>query len=132
MQTENFGEHIMVDGYEGSRKKLDDGQYVLRCLNDLVVKCGMHKLREPVLVNAPDNQIKDPGGWSGYVLIAESHISIHTFPARGFLTADIYTCRNGLDTDLFASFLRNAFDLKDLEMNFIRRGCKYPEHDIYT
>jgi len=42
---------------------------------------------------------KDPGGWSGFVIIAESHISIHTFPARRFVSIDVYTCKNGLKKD---------------------------------
>jgi len=32
-------------------------------------------------------------------MIAESHISFHTFPKRGFVTIDVYTCQNELDTD---------------------------------
>lgn len=43
---------------------------------------------------AASNDKKGPGGWSGFAVIQESHISIHTFPERGFLSADVYTCRN--------------------------------------
>ena len=75
---------------------------------------------------AEGNDKKDPGGFSGFVMIIESHISIHTFPARGFVSADVYTCQNGLDTDLIAAYLKEAFDLQDIEQNFIIRGTKYP------
>jgi S-adenosylmethionine decarboxylase len=90
----------------------------------------MHALIEPVIIEAPDNQIKDPGGWSGYVVIAESHISIHTFPRRRFISADVYTCQNGLDQKLIVDYFKKKFLLEEVEVNFILRGTKYPEHNL--
>jgi S-adenosylmethionine decarboxylase len=127
----HFGEHLTVDGYGGSFEKLNNKELVLKCLNELVGKIGMRKLCEPVAYHADDNGIKDPGGWSGVVLIAESHISIHTYPARGFVSADVYTCRNGLDTEFLINYFKNAFDLKDIEQNFIKRGTRYPKDNIF-
>ena len=85
----------------------------------------MRKLAEPMIYFAKGNDIKDPGGWSGFVVIEESHISIHTFPARGFLSADVYTCKNGMDTNFILEYFKSAFDLHDLEHNFIKRGTRY-------
>ena len=121
----HFGEHVMIDGYSGNYEKLNDKELVLNCLNDLPEKLGMHKLADPVVYLAPANNKKDPGGWSGFVIIAESHISIHTFPGRSFLSADIYTCKNGMDLEFIISYFKNAFDLKEIEQNFIKRGTKY-------
>ena len=75
--------------------------------------------------------MKDPGGWTGVVVIMESHISIHTFPKRGFMSADVYTCRNGLDKELITDYFKKVFGLKEVEINFIKRGTKYPSQDIY-
>lgn len=121
----NFGEHLMIDGYGGSFEKLNDKELVLNCLNELPEKLGMRKLAEPSIYFAPDNNKKDPGGWSGFVAIAESHISIHTFPARGFLSADVYTCKNGMDLEFIINYFKDAFKLKDIEQNFIKRGIRY-------
>ena len=121
-----FGEHLMIDGYEGLDAKLNDKQLVIKVLNDLPVKLGMNKLAEPVVHFAPGNNAKDPGGWSGFVIIQESHISIHTFPEKGFLSADVYTCKPGMDQDLIVKNLTDAFDLKEIEKNFVKRGLKYP------
>ena len=123
----HFGEHLMIDGYGGSFETLNDKDRVLRCLNDLTETLGMKKLSEPQVYIAAGNGKKDPGGWSGFVVIFESHISIHTFPEKGFLSADVYTCRNGMETELILKFFEDAFDLKEGEQNFVRRGLKYPE-----
>ncbi len=121
----HFGEHVTVDGYGGSYEKLNDKELVLSCLNEMPEKLGMHKLAEPVVYCAPENNKKDPGGWSGFVVIAESNISIHTFPANSFLSADVYTCKNGTDVDFILNYFKQKFDLKDIESNFIKRGTKY-------
>ena len=121
----HFGEHLTIDGYGGSKEKLGDENLVLSCLNELPFKLDMKQLAEPVVYHADNNHVKDPGGWSGFVVIAESHISVHTFPARGFVSADVYTCKNGMDTDLIISYFKEVFELKEVETNFIKRGLKY-------
>jgi S-adenosylmethionine decarboxylase len=123
---QHFGEHLMIDGYGGSFEKLNNKNLVLRCLIDLSEKLGMKKLSEPEVYFAAGNGKKDPGGWSGFVVIFESHISIHTFPEKRFLSADVYTCRNGMETDVILKFLENTFDLKEIEQNFVKRGLRYP------
>src|SRR3989344_8007317 len=122
----HFGEHLTIDGYDGNPDKLDDKKLVLNCLIDLPTYLGMKALSEPQVFQAPDNGIKDPGGWSSFVVIMESHISIHTFPKRKFVSIDVYTCKNDLDTEKVKKFFIKAFDLKDTETNFIKRGTKYP------
>lgn len=129
--TEHFGEHLTLDGYGGSQELLNDESLVRQFLSELPIKLGMHCLTEPIITSAPDNGLKDPGGWSGFVIIAESHISIHTFPQRGFVTADVYTCRNGMDHALVTNYLTQAFRLDDVEVHFIKRGTRYPFANIY-
>lgn len=120
----------MLDGYQGNFEKLNDKKLILQCLNELPELLGMHKLTKPAVYAAPDNGKKDPGGWSGFVVIAESHISIHTFPARGFVSIDAYTCKNGLDMKFIVNYFKKVFDLADIEENFVMRGKKYPKSNI--
>lgn len=127
---QHFGEHLTIDGYGGDPELLNDKEHVQSAIVELCRELGMHPLVEPVVVEAPDNHIKDPGGWSGFVIIAESHISIHTFPKRQFVSADVYTCRNGMDQHRVVGFLTEKFKLGEVEVNFIRRGLKYPQHNI--
>ncbi|MDD4409826.1 MAG: S-adenosylmethionine decarboxylase [Candidatus Pacebacteria bacterium] len=127
----NFGEHLTIDGYYGNFEKLNDEKLVKFCLNELPDRVGMHKLADPEVYFAPENlNNKDSGGWSGFVVITESHISIHTFPYRGFVSIDVYTCKNGMDIDFISNYFVDKFELKDIETNFIKRGMKYPIENI--
>jgi S-adenosylmethionine decarboxylase len=129
--AEHFGEHLMIDGYGGSHEKLNDKEQVFKVLTELVSKLDMHALSEPQVFFAAGNDAKDPGGWSGFVVIEESHVSIHTFPARGFVSADVYTCKNGLDTETIKQYFTELFELQEIEANFVLRGTRYPEGNIY-
>src|SRR4051812_49411540 len=126
----HFGEHVTIDGYNGDPVKLNDRDLLLQCMEELCTELKMTKLIEPVVVSAPENHLKDPGGWSGFLMIAESHISIHTFPRRRFVSADVYTCKNGVDVDFVTGFFRKKYDLEEIESHFIQRGTKYPEKNL--
>ncbi|HEX5078418.1 MAG TPA: adenosylmethionine decarboxylase [Geminicoccaceae bacterium] len=126
-----FGVHLTLDGYGGSLQLLADRAHVEACLSELPARLGMHKIMEPAVMELGQLSPKDPGGVSGFVMIAESHISIHTFPLRGFVSADVYTCQNSLDTDRICEYFAEAFELKDLEINVVKRGTRYPQQNIY-
>ena len=129
--TEHFGEHFMLDGYQGSYELLNNEALVLQTLNELPAMLNMHQLAPPVVYFAKGNDERDPGGWSGVVVIEESHISIHTFPAKGFVSIDAYTCKNGLDTEKIKEYYISTFELKDIETNLVTRGTRYPVENIY-
>jgi S-adenosylmethionine decarboxylase len=129
--TYHFGVHLTIDGYGGNPEKLNDKELVLKCLAELPEKIGTHILGGPEVYWAEEGHTKDPGGWSGFVVIAESHISIHTFPKRCFVSADVYTCNaDGFDQELVISYIKEAFDLTDIEVNMIKRGTRYPSCNI--
>ena len=125
-----FGEHLTIDGYGGCHSKLNDKEIVQQVLDELPELLSMTKLAPPQVYFAPGNNAKDPGGWSGVVVIAESHMSVHTFPDRRFVSIDVYSCRNGMDRKFIESYFKEKFDLQELEINFIKRGTRYPVCNI--
>ena len=128
--TVHFGEHVTVDGYGGDPERLNDREAVYSTLIEMCDSLHMRPLMKPLIISAPDNHIKDPGGWSGFVMIAESHISIHTFPKRRFLSADVYTCQNGIDVEFVTNYFKKKFKLQDIEQHFIKRGTHYPTKNL--
>jgi S-adenosylmethionine decarboxylase len=130
IKTIQFGEHVTIDGYGGDFELLNNEKVILRVLSDLPSKLNMETLSEPMIISAPNNGLNDPGGWSGFVIIVESHIAIHTFPRRRFISADVYTCKNGTDVKIIVDYFTETFKLSDVETHFIRRGTRYPAEDL--
>jgi S-adenosylmethionine decarboxylase len=130
INTEQFGVHLMFDGYNANPTLLADKDHLTRLLTELPAKMGMHTICDPIVVEVGELNAKDPGGISGFILIAESHISYHTFPKRGFVTADIYTCQNDLDAEGFTKLLCEVFGTTDFDTHIQKRGLRYPAENI--
>jgi S-adenosylmethionine decarboxylase len=128
--TCTFGVHLTLDGYGGNPEKLNDPKLMKYIFNDLLKKLGMEKLTEPVVKYAEPRNMKDSGGYSGYVIIVESHISIHTFPKKKFVSIDAYTCKNEMDRDTIEKYFRDAYELEDAEVRFFKRGLNFPKYDL--
>lgn len=124
--TGRFGLHLTVDGYDGEPDRLGDPEVVRAWLDELPDALGMSKLIEPCLVEVGALNEKDPGGVTGFMLIAQSHLSVHTFPRRRFVSADIFTCQDHLDHEWICRSLITTFVLGDVEINLVERGTRYP------
>ena len=128
--TGRFGLHLTLDGYRGSPERLGDPEVVRAWLDELPDVLCMQKLIEPCLVEVGARNEKDPGGITGFMLIAQSHLSIHTFPRRRFVSADIFTCQDHFDHKRVRQSLITTFGLGDVECNLIPRGTRYPLVDL--
>jgi S-adenosylmethionine decarboxylase len=128
--TGRFGLHLTLDGYRGTPARLADVEVVRVWLDQMPDMLGMVKLTRPCLVEVGARNWKDPGGITGFVLIAQSHLSVHTFPRRRFVSADIFTCQDQLDVDRIRQSLISTFGLGEIESHLIPRGVRYPLVDL--
>ena len=128
--TGRFGVHLMLDGYGADPARVRDRAKLTGILDTLPALLGMHPIAPAQVVEVGPNNLKDPGGLSGFVMIAESHISCHTFPARGFVTIDLYTCRDTLDRTRVVALLTEAFAITSADVFVQARGLRYPLADL--
>ena len=63
----------------------------------------------------------DGGGVTGIAVLAESHITVHTWPERGFAAFDVFMC-GGCRPDLAAEVIRCALEPERTEISIERRG----------
>ncbi|MBS3102390.1 adenosylmethionine decarboxylase [Candidatus Woesearchaeota archaeon] len=119
-----FGQHLTIDAANCNRKKLADQSLVYDILNKLPAKLGMTKMSLPHVV-----KWLDPGatieGISGFVMIAESHVSLHTFPEKDYVFIDIFSCK-GFDVDNATDLLTAVFESKKFSKKVVKRGLDFP------
>lgn len=125
IKTGTFGKHLTIDGYDCDRKALDDMELCFRVLGELPKRIKMHPITAPYIVRFAGNDKKDCGGLSGFVMIAESHVSLHTFPVKGYITMDVYSCTM-FDERIALRYIKDVFRYKTLEKHIIKRGLKFP------
>ena len=64
----------------------------------------------------------NPQGISGVVIIAESHLFIHTWPEYGYAAADIFTCGNSVQPEKAAEILISKLDARNHSITEMQRG----------
>lgn len=125
------GPHLIVDGYECDPGRLADLEHIYDFLDRAPDVIGMTKIMPPYVFKfhpLPPHPPED-AGISGFVIIAESHISIHTYPERAFLSADFFSCK-AFPVAMAIDFLVQHFGIGRWEHRVFDRGVEYP-HDIH-
>ena len=120
-----FGPHLMLDGYGCDKAKLTDLNLIYRILEELPARIGMTKIMPPYVLKYSGLKPED-WGLSGFVLIAESHISIHTFPDKNYVSVDIFSCK-AFDTEKAIAYISGKFKAKKAETNLLTRGREFPK-----
>jgi S-adenosylmethionine decarboxylase len=122
-----FGPHLTLDLYNCNKEKLLDLDFVYKILDELPDMIDMHKMCPPqVIIQNPNPDTFDKGGISGFVLIAESHISIHTFVAQEYASIDIFSCKK-FDFQKAVNYLIDKFEAQKAEKNLFSRGKEFPK-----
>jgi S-adenosylmethionine decarboxylase len=116
--------HLTIDGFGGNPELLASDQLVSELLNSFPERIGMTKIAAPHVQRYIGDK-PDDWGVSGFVLIAESHIAIHSFPERGYVWADIFSCK-GFDIELAQRIVTDAFQVVEVQRRVLERGLEYP------
>lgn len=113
------GTHLIVDVIDGHG--LDDEETIRTALLECIDKCGA------TLLHIHTHRF-EPHGISGVAVLAESHISVHTWPEMGYGAFDVFMCG---DTDPWAAVevLRNHFRARDVNVREFMRGEVDPAND---
>jgi S-adenosylmethionine decarboxylase len=120
-----FGMHLILDGYGCDRQRLEDISLIYNFLSEYPAQIKMTKIMPPYVFRYDAENPQD-WGISGFVLIAESHISIHTFPEKNYFSLDIFSCKN-FDSEQAISYVSNLFATEKSEIKLLDRGLEFPK-----
>ncbi len=115
--------HLVIDGFRGDKIKMWDEQLVREFLAECPTRLGMTRITEPKVLEYSAPKPQD-SGVSGFVIIAESHISIHTFPQRDYVNIDIFSCLP-FDHQRALAAAKELFDLQEVKTWLLDRGLEW-------
>lgn len=115
--------HLIIDGYGGNAQKMQDVELIYQLLDRYPEEIGMVKLSPPHVAKYIGSKPED-WGISGFILIAESHISIHTFPERCYINIDIFSCKE-FDPEQAIREFQQQFGLDEVRSYILNRGLEY-------
>ena len=115
--------HLIIDGFGGNRSMLQSEELIRQLLDDYPSQIGMTKVAPPYVFRYVGSKPED-WGISGFVLIAESHISIHTFPERCYVNIDVFSCKD-FDSEQAIRDLQARLELTELKSYVLDRGLEH-------
>lgn len=114
--------HLMLELYNIDREILSNESLMRRVLDEYPTRVGMEKVSP---VHMYDIETSNPldAGLSGFVVIAQSHISLHAWPEYGEVDIDICSCKEFSQEDAIA-FAKEIFQTDDVEAHFVVRATR--------
>ena len=109
------GKHLLLELYKCDCEKLNDESF-LRCILNRASKLANAKV-----LNLISNKF-EPQGVTAIALLAESHISIHTWPESNYSAVDIFTCGQEMMPELASQYLIESLMAKEHFLRVIRRN----------
>ncbi len=109
---EAAGVHLIIDVVDGER--LDDQAHIENVLRECVETCGATLLHIHLHKFSPE-------GVSGVAVLAESHISVHTWPEKGYAAFDVFMCGDARP-ELAADIIGARFKARETRVSTFLRG----------
>ena len=111
----NQGKHLLLELYRCDYEKLNDESFLRCTLNKAA------KLANATVLNLMSNKF-EPQGVTAIALLAESHISIHTWPESSYSAVDIFTCGQNMMPELASQYLIESLMAKEHSLRIIERN----------
>jgi len=110
-----LGRHLLVELHDCNREALNDLDLIRDVMVKAAIDCG-------AVVLGNSFHRFSPQGVSGVVVIAESHISIHTWPEYGYAAVDVFTCGTSVNPEIAAEVLIDRLGSKNHSLTEVPRG----------
>jgi len=111
-----LGRHLLLELKDCNRELLSDLSFLRNTMLSAAREAGA------TIIGDSFHPFPPYGGVSGVVIIAESHLSIHTWPEYGYAAVDIFTCGNTLHPERAVDLVVNALEAKNVSTVELKRG----------
>jgi len=110
-----LGRHLMLDLFDCPKEKLSSLSFITSFLEKFPGEIDMHAI-SPAYVFTREEE--GESGISGVILIAESHITVHTFPSKNMAFVDVFSIKE-FDLSFVSNYLVNYFEAQKHEISKI-------------
>ncbi len=118
-----LGRHLLAELVDCDSELLVDSEKLEKAMKDAARIAGA------TVVDSVFHRY-NPQGLSGIVVIAESHISIHTWPEYNYAAVDCFTCGSNVDPGKALTSLKEALGCRKMQVRELNRGMPSPTDEI--
>jgi S-adenosylmethionine decarboxylase proenzyme len=110
-----LGRQIVVEYHKCDPAVLNDVAAIKRAMREAAILAGATIVEEAF-------HLFNPHGVSGVIVIAESHLAIHTWPEYGYAAVDLFTCGDDVKSELAFVHLKEKLQAGDFTAMEMKRG----------
>ncbi len=114
----SLGTHVLAEFYECATGMLNDPEVIERAMNEAAEVSGATVVQSVF-------HMFSPHGVSGVVVVAESHLAVHTWPEYGYAAVDYFSC-GPVDSEAAIRYLQEKFGAERVTIRKIERGILAP------
>lgn len=114
--------HVCLDGYGGNSERLNDADLLEVSLREWASLLDLKIILGPFVIGYENERPLD-AGVSGFVIVAESHIAVHTFPQRGLVWVDLFSCKD-FNAALLEALVKATYGLAQVKSTALERGLE--------
>ena len=111
----SLGVHELYDFFDCEPAVLNDSAFIREAMLNAARECGAHVVTDVF-------HEFNPHGVSGVVVIAESHLAVHTWPEHGCAAIDVFSCSDKVDLRKLREMLGLAFGARESTVRRMERG----------
>ncbi|MFZ9249269.1 MAG: adenosylmethionine decarboxylase [Candidatus Nanopelagicales bacterium] len=112
---ELLGVHYIAELCKCNKILLNDSEFISISLKEAIAYSNATLLEEVKYEFTPQ-------GVTAICLLSESHISIHTWPEKGYAAVDVFTCGSHTDPQKACDYMKNALESEKSKITIIERG----------
>ena len=112
------GHHLLLDLYDCDVRRLEDARLLKQVLSELPARVGMKRISEPLVKKY---ESKTDEGLTGFVLLAESHCSLHAYPRFATMHCDVFSCKQFKAREII-DYLKKKFKAKKTIQKMVVRS----------
>ena len=116
----SIGSHCILEMYDCPEGLLNDPVFIAQAVREASIEAGSTLLEEV-------RHAFEPQGVTALALLAESHISVHTWPESGYAAADVFTCGEQAEPEKACEFLVRKLQARHYSLRRIERGANAPD-----
>lgn len=111
----NLGRHLLAEFYDCNSNVLNNPELIESTMVQAALNCGATVVQQ-------NFHMFSPYGVSGVVIIAESHLAIHTWPEYGYAAVDLFTCGDSCNPEVAYEYLKQELHAGSAFYSELKRG----------
>jgi S-adenosylmethionine decarboxylase proenzyme len=118
-----LGRHLIAELSDCPGELLNDSAILEKAMKEAA------RISGATVVNSAFHRY-NPQGLSGIIIIAESHLSVHTWPEYGYAAIDCFTCGTSVDPWKALDYLKSALKCGSMAVSEIKRGIPSENDEV--